>query len=279
MKVEEIMSQNVICVSVPGRRKTALEVMKKNMVSGLPVIKKDTDEIVGFVSMEDLIENPDEDQLAMIMDRKVISISPKESIEKAASVMLESRVRSLPVVDKGHLKGIVTVDDIVKRAIYKLDIQEKVKNLMNENVLAVWQETLIPVVLKIVNLEGSQSAVVLDDFGKLSGIVDAEDFVRASEIVNKMKKSDIQTQSEGEDWAWETKSTLYIGTESLSLPRDPVKSIMTPDVVTITQNSTVTECAKRMRRHDIEQLPVINAKGELIGIVRDLDLIKTLVKE
>lgn len=78
---------------------------------------------------------------------------------------------------------------------------------------------------------------------------------------------------------WETKSTLYIGTERLKLPDKAVKEVMTPEVITITSGTTVTDCARKMKKHNIEQLPVIDAQGSLIGIVRDYDLLKVLVKQ
>jgi CBS domain-containing protein len=279
MKVEEAMSTDVIAVSVPGRRKVAVELMKKNNVSGLPVVKEKTKKLVGFVSLQDLMKKRDEDQLALVMNRQVITISPKKDVIDAAKLMIEKNVRTLPVVEADNLAGVVTVDDIVKRAIIKSTSTERIEKYIKYRILTMWENTPMPVALKILSFSDDTSAGVLDEKGNLVGIIDAEDFMKSSEIINLMEKSDIQQNSEGEDWMWETKSTLYIGTEILHLPNKPVKEYMTKDVQTTTMKTSVVECARIMRKYDIEQLPVVTAGGDLVGIVRDVDLVKFLVKK
>lgn len=279
MLVEDVMTTKVITVTVPGRRKTALEVMQKHNLSGLPVLKKDTKKIVGFVSLEDLLRNPDEDQLALIMNRNVVTISSQADITETAHLMYEEDVKQVNVVDDQVLVGIITLKDIVINGISRMDIKEKCEKYMKNRILSVWQKTPLPLVAKIMKYSKALSAIVLDDSGEVVGIVDTADFIRGSEIVNILQKSDIQGESEGEEWVWETKSTLYIGTERLELPDKPVKELMTPNVITITGQTTVTSCARKMKKHNIEQLPVINAQGVLIGIVRDYDLLKALVNQ
>jgi CBS domain-containing protein len=279
MLVEDVMTTDVVTITVPGKRKTALEVMRKHNLAGLPVLKEKTKKMVGYVSLEDLIRNPDEDQLALIMDRNVVTVSPKADIKEAAVLMYEHDVRQVSVVENEQLIGIVTLKDLIINGISRMQINEKCEKYMNSRILSVWQETPIPLVAQIMRHGKALSAVVLNDEGELVGIVDNADFVKGSEIVNVVQKTDMQQESEGEEWVWETKSTLYIGTERLKLPDEPVKSLMTSEVVTITCGTTVTACARKMKKYNIEQLPVINAHGSIIGIVRDYDLLEALVKE
>ncbi len=278
MLVEEIMTADVITITVPGKRKTALELMRKHNLSGLPVLKEGTKKIVGFVSLEDLIQHPDEDQLALIMDRNVVTISPKADVKEAARVMYTQDVKQISVVEDETLIGLLTLKDLVIKGISRMQIKEKCENYMKTRILAVWQETPIPLVAQIMKYSKALAAVILNDQGGVIGIVDTADFVKGSEIINVLQKTDIQQESEGEEWVWETKSTLYIGTERLKLPEKPVKEVMTSEVITITCGTTVTECARKMKKHNIEQLPVIDAQGHLIGVVRDYDLLKVLVK-
>lgn len=278
MLVEEIMITDVVTISVPGRRKTALEIMRKHNVSGLPVLKEGTKEIVGFVSLDDLIKHPDEDQLALIMNRDVVTTSPKADIKEAAHIMYEKDIKQISIVEDGTLVGLLTLKDLVMKGISKMQIAEKCEKYMKASILAVWQETPIPLAAQIMRYAKALAAVVLNDEGELAGIVDNVDFVKASEIVNVLQKTDIQQESEGEEWVWETKSTLYVGTERLKLPDKAVKELMTSEVITITPMTTITECARKMKKHSIEQIPVIDAQGNLIGIVRDYDLLRALVK-
>lgn len=277
MLVENVMTTDLITISVPGRRKTALEIMRKHNLSELPVLKEGTRKIVGFVSLEDLIQHPDEDQLALIMNRNVITISPKSEITEAARLMYEQDVKNISVVENDTLVGLVTLKDLVVRGISRMQIKEKCEQYMKSRILAVWQETPIPLVALIMRYSKALAAVILNDEGEVVGIVDTADFVKSSEIINVVQKTDMQQESEGEEWVWETKSTLYIGTERLKLPDIAVKELMTSEVVTITGTTTITQCARLMKKHDIEQLPVIDAQGNLIGIVRDCDLLRALV--
>lgn len=279
MLTEEVMTTDVITITVPGKRKTALEVMRKHNLSGLPVLKEGTKKIVGFVSLENLIQHPDEDQLALIMNRNVITVTPEADVKEAARLMYEEDVKQVSVVEGDTLVGLLTLKDLVIKGISRMQIKEKCEKYMKTRILAVWQETPIPLVAQIMRYSRALAAVVLDGQGEVVGIVDTADFVKYSEIINVMQKTDIQQESEGEEWVWETKSTLYIGTERLKLPDKAVKEVMTPEVITITSGTTVTDCARKMKKHNIEQLPVIDAQGSLIGIVRDYDLLKVLVKQ
>ena len=49
------------------------------------------------------------------VSRPLISGDPDMELEEAAALMVQHRVRRLPVVDEGELTGIVTLDDIAVR--------------------------------------------------------------------------------------------------------------------------------------------------------------------
>jgi CBS domain-containing protein len=49
-----------------------------------------------------------------VMTRSVITIGPDRPARDAARLMLEHRIGALPVLDDGHLIGIITETDIVR---------------------------------------------------------------------------------------------------------------------------------------------------------------------
>jgi CBS domain-containing protein len=57
-----------------------------------------------------------------------------------------------------------------------------------------------------------------------------------------------------------------------------VKKIMTHDVITIQANETIYDAAKLMLDHKISGLPVIDNKGELIGIITESDIFRMVVQ-
>ena len=52
-----------------------------------------------------------------------------------------------------------------------------------------------------------------------------------------------------------------------------VKEVMTGDVISILEDSTVEDAARLLARHRISGLPVLNRTGKLIGLVTEYDLI------
>jgi CBS domain-containing protein len=50
-----------------------------------------------------------------LVSRPLISGDPEMELEEAAALMVQHRVRRLPVVEEGELTGIVTLDDIAVR--------------------------------------------------------------------------------------------------------------------------------------------------------------------
>ena len=50
----------------------------------------------------------------MIMVKKIITISPSTTIERAAHIMQENRISSLPVIENDKLVGIITTNDVME---------------------------------------------------------------------------------------------------------------------------------------------------------------------
>ena len=55
-------------------------------------------------------------------------------------------------------------------------------------------------------------------------------------------------------------------------PSTPVKNMMSKDVITIEENASLEEAAKRMLDYGIKRLPVVS-KGRCVGIITATDLI------
>ena len=51
------------------------------------------------------------------------------------------------------------------------------------------------------------------------------------------------------------------------------REIMTTNVISVKENSTIEDAARRLARHRISGMPVVNESGALIGMVTEYDLI------
>ena len=102
------------------------------------------------------------------------------------------------------------------------------------------------------------------------------DFINESEVVSERTVHNTSVGTEGDKWSWDSKNVLYVIKNHLKFSDKAVKDVATSDVVTATIRTTVTECAKKMKQRNIEQIPVTNVEGELVGLIRANDLIRSL---
>lgn len=278
MLVKRVMSKKVISVSVPGNREKALDLMRKEKVSVLPVVKGDTNKLVGFLTRSDLIVNPDEEQIAMLMKTDLVTVKPDDEIEFAVSKMVENNVRRVPVIDdEGDLIGILTSFDIVAQAIANLELDSSVEDFMVTNVPTTWDQTPLNVAFESMKQFGLKSIMSLDVDGQLTGILTETDFIVESEIISERSEHSSTVGTEGDKWSWDSTSVLYIEKNRLRFSNKIVKDVATGNVEVANAKTKVTECAKKMKTLNIEQIPVISVEGDLIGLVRASDLIKALI--
>ena len=92
MKVEDVMSEDLIVGYVPGTVKEALKTLAGHNVSGMPILKKDTKKVVGILTRSDIFKNADESQLALIMSNEIYSVDRDEDIKKAAREFCEKEL-------------------------------------------------------------------------------------------------------------------------------------------------------------------------------------------
>lgn len=277
-KVEEIMVKDVICTTVPGSRDDVLDIMKRGGISGVPVVKGK--KLVGIVTRKDIFKHPEEEQVALLMSRDPISIGPEVTIVDAAKLIFNNNIRRLPVVIGDTLIGIVTVADLMG-AIANMNLTEPIEDYVQRNLLAIWDETPLSVVLELLWLSDVDAAPVLNAKRELVGIISNADLIAISEIEDSVEMSDMSAGADDDAWTWESvrdTMCLYYGVSQIKLPEVPVNRVMIKDVVTAFHHTEISDCARKMHRTRIEQMPVITADNKLVGLLRDIDLLGVLVE-
>jgi len=280
MRVKTLMTKDPVVIQLPATREYALGLFRKHNVRSFPVVNKEG-KLVGIISIKRVLLHPDEDQLAMLIRREVPIVKPDDDLKKAVRRMLEMDYRRVLVVDdEGKVVGILTVGDIVRRYLAK---NEKLKDITIEpyyqrNVGVVWEGTPLKAALKALLLCNAMAIPVIDDDGSLVGMVDETDILKDSEVIRVMKSTALAVSSE-EDWILESHPTLLFEKAELQLPKKPVKDIMNTNLVVATPHMSVYDVAQKMVKYHIEQLPVIRGEGDLVGIVRDMDIIKVILNK
>ena len=126
MIVKSYMTANPITVDEGTSINEALFLMKKKRIRSLPVMKHE--KLVGIVTDRDLQKVTPSTATTLdiwelnyllakltvrdAMTPNPVTISPNESIAKAALLMHERTFESLPVMDEGKLIGIITESDV-----------------------------------------------------------------------------------------------------------------------------------------------------------------------
>jgi CBS domain-containing protein len=118
MKVRDIMVKDVLTAEPDVNLREAAEVMADNHVGCLVVVENG--KLTGIVTDRDILlavadsrKNLDKMAIKDVMTHYVITTSSDTPIEKAIQLMIENKVKKVPVVDGGELSGILTMTDVV----------------------------------------------------------------------------------------------------------------------------------------------------------------------
>ncbi|GGM65596.1 CBS domain-containing protein [Halarchaeum rubridurum] len=116
-----------------------------------------------------------------------------------------------------------------------------IARVMTAGATTVTPETSVEEAAQVMLDQGIGSVVVVDEEGRLAGILTTTDFVR---IVAERQPKDEST----------------------------VADFMTTDVVTAVAQDVVTDVAKKLLEHQIHHIPVVTDDDHIIGIATTTDL-------
>lgn len=273
------MVEDVVSVETPGNRDDVLRILKRTGISGVPVTKDGG--LVGIITRKDMLRKAEETQLSLLMTSDPITIAPDAPITEAASLMNRHNFRRLPVVEKGKLVGIISVADLIT-SVAHMKIKEEIKDRYTSHTFALWEETPLPLAGRIMEISGFDAIPILNSESKLTGIISERDLIKHAMIEDSVEVSDLSNGTDDDEWTWESirdMHTISFGISKVQLPNKPVKEAMVTDVVAVPQNAEVSECALKMKRSRVDQLPVINGDKRMVSILFDRMLIKVLCKE
>ena len=278
-KIAKIMSRNLITIRVPGTRKDVLRTLVIHNITGVPVVDREN-KLVGMVSRRDIFENPDEEQLALLMRRDVPVVNENDTMEHAAEIMIRYGRRHIVVVNENRkVVGVITPQDFLK-VIIKRKIDTQVENLVTKPCFPVHRKTPLPVVFKAMSLTSLPAFPVVDDDANLVGIVTDRDLFERVKIDKNLAMSELGLGEDEDMWNWEGLKNvmkLFYMVEKVDLPPIPVEEVMIPNPITIFAKSPAWEAAKIMRKNNFSQLPVRNTHDDLQAMIFDSDLVSSLL--
>lgn len=150
MRISDVMTKKVYTINHNSTLKECMKSLEKSRINGL-VVKKGN-KVVGVITKTDIFkailprypENIEEEKnmsdieymgerVSRLFEMKVkdmmgsppITVSSDVPIIRAGSIMLLRRVKQIPVIDEGKLVGIVTLTDIISKALKKLKSRKR----------------------------------------------------------------------------------------------------------------------------------------------------------
>jgi uncharacterized membrane protein/CBS domain-containing protein len=118
MRVSDIMRRDIVTLGTDATFAKAAKVLRDREISSL--IVQEGDGPSGIITERDLVnliadgKDPDVVVLADRMTKDLITIEPEMDADEAAHLMIEHRVRHLPVVSKGKIVGMVSIRDAIQ---------------------------------------------------------------------------------------------------------------------------------------------------------------------
>ncbi len=129
LPVSNIMTTKLVTLNVKDGLEKAEHLLKKHKIRHIPVLQNE--KIIGMLSLNDILRISfadgayrEEENIAssiyemftirQLMIRNLETVSPDTTIKEVAEILINREYHSLPVVEDGTLKGMVTTTDLIK---------------------------------------------------------------------------------------------------------------------------------------------------------------------
>ncbi|MCS7131272.1 MAG: CBS domain-containing protein [Hadesarchaea archaeon] len=256
MRVNQIMTPNVVTIDKDVSLVDAIERMRRHEISRLVVV--DAGRIEGIITERDIVRELGSMRsyrlslgrihVSNVMTTNPITVAPDVTAKRAAELMLEHDISGLPVVEKDKLVGIITKMDFAKVCMGFEDIY--VGQVMQSNPRTISPCDRVIHARRLLLDEDLISLPVLEG-DRLVGIVTVRDVATCfaafqEEVPDKHKSERIR-------------SLL-------------VEDIMTKPVVAIRTDARLCDVARDMFERRFSSVPVLNLRDELVGLITKTEL-------
>jgi CBS domain-containing protein/anti-sigma regulatory factor (Ser/Thr protein kinase) len=117
-------------------------------------------------------------KIEQVMNRDVITVTPECSIQDLKELLRIKRISGAPVVEDDRLVGLISIEDLIK-ALEQGKLDETVRRYMTRQVQTVRADDTLVSAVKLFAQFGYGRFPVVDEQGRLAGIITQGDIVRA----------------------------------------------------------------------------------------------------
>ncbi len=279
MQAQDIMSSPVYIVSPGEHVAYARNLMLKHRISRVPVVEAES--LVGVLTKKDIgyrlrqsepiwRRRPiDNIPVSILMTRDPLTISPDTSTRQIAALMIQWDISGLPVMEEGHIAGIVTKSDFMRSATVNT-LTQTVADVM-EDAITVSRYHSLDHVIDIMR-ERNDKVVVLNNDGTLAGIITESNlaFYLYETEKRELPKKDVKMLRRGEPGG--RKQLRYV-MEAVAVAED----LMSRPVITVQSDEKLTSAVQVMQTHHINSV-VAMENNEIKGILKRDDIIREVAE-
>lgn len=251
-KVREIMTPEIITADVSSTIFDVMEMMAAKNVGRVVITDNQTP--AGIFTEHDVLRrvmnkklDPKKAAIQKVMTSPIRNVREETHIVEALGKMYRSKFRHLLVRgEKGAIVGIVSMRRILKLAVesgHGLPETQTIGSIMSRNLTTVEGGQSIYETVEVMITKDANCVTVLVQ-GEPKGIFTERDVLRRVAVKNV-----------------DTRKT-------------PIKEVMTLDLVTMAQSAFIGEVLAEMYQRGFRNMPILGARGELVGIVSMRDVLK-----
>jgi CBS domain-containing protein len=135
MKIASILREKgeQVATTTPDAMMSTVSWELRSRSIGALVVSEDGVTMLGLISERDIVHGLAEHgarllgmRAAQVMTKSPLTCSPEDTITHVMAQMTRHRVRQMPVVEGGQLRGIVSLGDMVKHRLDELELETSV---------------------------------------------------------------------------------------------------------------------------------------------------------
>lgn len=135
--MSHILSRQAITVNAHQTLREVALILSNNHIGAVPVIDNDG-QLCGIVSERDLVRamnepfDFDHDKAEDLMTKNLITVSAEVRSSELMSLMTTHKIRHIPIMENEEFVGIVSIGDVVRRVLEKLEFEsEQLRHFIN----------------------------------------------------------------------------------------------------------------------------------------------------
>jgi acetoin utilization protein AcuB len=133
------------------------------------------------------------------MTKHPLKVDVNEDVDVVADIMHNEAIRHMIVIDQGQLVGVLSEKDLTTvgkiRAKFQgldcINVKITVGDLMGRNPFTVSGKSTMTEAIRLMNDKGVHSLPVMDDYGRLRGILTSTDIMRYALIASQHIEMDV----------------------------------------------------------------------------------------